>query len=229
MSIHSGHRNRLKERFRQEGLEKFHELQVLELLLFYSIPQKDTNPLAHALLERFGSVHAVLEAKPELLAKVAGVGQNTALYLNLLGQLMDYCEAERNQPKIALKTPADYYERLRSHYHSLAVEKVCMLCLNARNQYISCAELTSGDEDSVNLSIRMALEHALGANARFVVLAHNHPSGEHLPTDDDVAATVALARTLSTVGVILLDHLVITERKVLSMRDSGYYFYEHHS
>lgn len=226
MSIHHGHRKRLKERFAREGLESFHEINMLELLLFYCIPQKDTNPLAHALLDRFGNLCGVLEAGSEQLMTVEGVGESTATYLSMLSQLIRYYDRRHEESQVIVTTVDGYYQVLRSRFAGLCVEKVCMLCLDAKHRVISSMELTTGDMASAELPIRTVVQKALLANAAYVVLAHNHPNNVAIPSDEDVSATLLLADALATVGITLEDHLVVSDSGCVSLRSSRYFFPE---
>ena len=221
MSIHEGHRDRLRERFLEEGLENFTEIQVLELLLFYCIPRKDTNPIAHALLERFGSLPGVLEAPVSELKKVPGMGEASATFLSLLPAVSRYyrtCEANR---PVFMHSVEDYGEYLAECLRGRRNEMVYMLCLDVKCKMISCKEVGEGSVNSASVPIRRIVEMALAENATSVVLAHNHPSGFAVPSAEDVHTTLRLAMALSAVEIQLIDHIVVADGDYVSMAQSN--------
>lgn len=224
MSIHEGHRERMKKRFREEGLDHFSEIQVLELLLFYIIPRQDTNPIAHALLDRFGSLYQVLEAPEEELQKVPGIGPNAALLLNLITAVARFYMVNRTEKHKILKTIDECGAYLTSFFVGRRVETVYLLCLDAKCKVLCCREVGEGSVNSANVPVRRVVEIALGAGATSVVLAHNHPSGLAFPSGEDVATTRRVAAALSTVDVILVDHIIVADDDYVSLVQSGYRF-----
>lgn len=224
MSIHDGHRQRLKDRFRQNGLDNFTDVQVLELALFYCIPRKDTNPIAHALLEHFGSLSQVLEASVEELQKVEGIGENTAVFLSMLTQIGRYYLVDRSQREVILTTIEKCGAYLVPYFFGRPVETVFLLCLDAKCKVLCCREVGRGSVNSAGISVRKVVEMALGANATSVVMAHNHPSGLALPSTEDIQTTRRIAAALSAVDVHLADHIVVADGDYVSMVQSGYRF-----
>lgn len=224
MSIHDGHRQRLKDRFRQNGLDNFTDVQVLELALFYCIPRKDTNPIAHALLEHFGSLSQVLEASVEELQKVEGIGENTAVFLSMLTQIGRYYLVDRSQREVILPTIEKCGAYLVPYFFGRPVETVFLLCLDAKCKVLCCREVGRGSVNSAGISVRKVVEMALGANATSVVMAHNHPSGLALPSTEDIQTTRRIAAALSAVDVHLADHIVVADGDYVSMVQSGYRF-----
>ena len=223
-SIHTGHRQRMKERFLSEGLDHFTDIQVLELILFYCIPQKDTNPIAHALLNHFGSLSQVLEASPAELQKVKGIGENTATFLHLITQVGRYYLVDRVQRLEILPTIEACGNYLVPRFFGRKVETVFLLCLDAKCKVLCCKEVGEGSVNSAGISIRRIVETALGANATSVVLAHNHPSGMALPSAEDIQTTRRVAAALNTVDILLADHIVVADDDFVSMVQSGYRF-----
>ena len=223
MSIHDGHRQRLKERFLREGLDNFEQLQVLELLLFYCIPRQDTNPIAHALLDRFGSVSKVLEATPEELKKVPGVGENAALFLSLVMATGRYYLVNQKEKDTILTSIEKCGEYLLPFFHGRRNETVFLLCLDAKCKVLSCKEVGEGSVNSAAVPIRRIVEMALGDNATSVVLAHNHPSGLALPSGEDIQTTRRLSLALRAVEIELVDHVVVADGDYVSLAQSGMY------
>ena len=140
-SIHKGHRERLKARFLEEGLDNFTDIQVLELLLFYAIPQKDTNPIAHELLDHFGSLSQVLEAPVEELKKVNGIKDNAATLLSLITQISRYYQVDCSQRVEVLTTLDACGAYLVPRFFGRSNETVFLLCLDAKCKVLSCKEV----------------------------------------------------------------------------------------
>jgi len=223
MSVHAGHRKRLKERFRQEGLDSFDELHVLELLLFYCIPQKDTNLLAHELLDRFGSLPQVLEAPAEELEKVPGVGEHVSTLLTLITDISRYYMVSRSARFDVLLTNEQCGNYLLPYFVGRRDETVFMLCLDAKCKVLCCKEVGRGSVNSAGVPVRRGVETALGVNATTVILAHNHPSGLAIPSSEDIITTRRIAIALDAVGIVLADHIVVADDDFVSMVDSAYY------
>lgn len=223
MSIHSGHRERLRQRFRREGLDNFDELYVLELLLFYCIPQKDTNPLAHQLLDHFGSLTGVLDASPEELEKVDGVGPSVSTFLSLITQVGRYYQVKRSEPGAILRSIEQCGNYLVPYFFGRDLETVFLLCMDAKCKVLCCKKVGEGSVNSANIPIRRIVEIALGANATSVVLAHNHPSGLAIPSADDVQTTHRIAAALESVEITLADHIVVSGDDFVSIVQSQYY------
>lgn len=226
MHTNQGHRQRVKERFRAEGLDHFEEVHALELLLFYALAQKDTKPLARELLDRFGSFNAVMDAPAEELMRVPGVGENTATYLSMLGQLERYRKLRRETGVQIMNTVEDYGELLKSRMAGRRNETVYLLCLDAKKKVLSCSFVGEGDVNSANIPVRRMVELALAANASIVILAHNHPSGYAVPSPEDILTTNALAKALQPLGIMLADHVVVSDEEYVSMRVSRMYIPE---
>lgn len=224
MSIHDGHRQRLKDLFRKEGLDNFYDYQALELLLYYCIPRKDTNPIAHALIDHFGSLSQVLEATVEELTQVAGVGENTATFLHLVTEIGRYYLVNRAEQVKILATIEDCARYLIPRFYGRRNETVFLLCLDAKCKVLCCRELGEGIVNSTHISVRKIMETALAVNASSVVLAHNHPSGIAIPSGDDIQTTRRIAAALSAVDIHLADHIVVADDDYVSMVQSGHRF-----
>lgn len=224
MSIHEGHRQRLKKRFLEEGLDNFTEVQVLELLLFYCIPRQDTNPIAHELLNHFGSLSQVMEAPVEELKKVKGIGENTATFLHLTMEAGRYYMVNRSIQSTILPTIEKCAEYMVPFFFGRRNETVFLLCLDAKCKVLCCKEVGEGSVNSAGISVRRIVETALGANATTVVLAHNHPSGVALPSGEDIQTTRRIAMALQAVEIHLADHIVVADDDYVSMAQSGHRF-----
>jgi len=223
-SVHKGHRDRLKQRFLAEGLDSFTDIQVLELLLFYAIPVKDTNPIAHALLDRFGSLSQVLEADVEELKRVPGIKDHAATLLALVIDLCRYYQVNCAQKTEILATLDACANYLVPRFFGRTRETVFLLCLDAKCKVLCCKELGEGSVNTASISVRKVVETALSANATTVVLAHNHPSGIAVPSNEDVQTTGRIAAALQAVEIYLADHIVVADGDYVSMVQSGYRF-----
>jgi len=216
-SIHAGHRERIRERARQEGLAAFSEHEVLELLLTYAIPQKDVNPLAHELVARFGSLAGVFDADEEELMRVPGVGRNAALLLSLMPQMMRYYQTNALGERPVVTNLSQAYATCAPLFLGVRQEYLYMLSLNKSGRVLHVSLLHTGTVDQVTLYPRIVIETALRHGAHAVLLAHNHPGGSREPSFADRQATANVAGALSTLEIKLIDHLVFSGAEAYSM------------
>lgn len=223
MHTEAGHRKRVKDRFRQEGLDSFDETHVLELLLFYAVPQRDTKPLARALLDRFGSLPLVLEAPVEELMKVPGVGENIAIFLNLVLASGKYYALRKADRPVILDSTPKYGRYLADYFIGCRNETVYVLCLDAKCKVLCCKKVGEGDVNFANVPLRRVVEIALGVSATTVILAHNHPSGLALPSLEDRNTTERIATALGAMDIILADHIIVAEDDFVSLVHSRVY------
>lgn len=205
-SIHEGHRGRLKRRFLRDGLDGFEPHEALELLLYYGIPQGDTNPLAHRLLDRFGSLEAVLMAPVHELTKVTGVGEHTAVLLHLIAPFMRKCQGP--QPGALLDTSVHALIHASGLFYGRTRETFFLLSLDSRTRLIDADLMAEGNATSATVSVRAVTERALSRGAAQVILAHNHPGGIAMPTYEDRFLTRKIATSLALVEIPVLDHLI---------------------
>ena len=223
MHTDAGHRQRVKNRYRKEGLDGFDEVHALELLLFYAVPRIDTKPLARTLLDRFGSLALVLEATAEELTAVSGVGENVATYLTLITAAGRYYQKIRSDRPVILDSTANYSRYLMDMFYGKRNEVVFALCLDAKCKVLCCREIGEGDVNCVNVPIRKVVEIALSTNATLVILAHNHPGGLAIPSGEDIETTERIARALGAMDIILADHVIISDNECTSMVQSHCY------
>ena len=221
--VHDGHRERMKKRFLENGLDTFNSHEVLELLLFFGVPRKDTNPLAHQLIDRFGGLADVLNTNYERLVQEEGVTENVATLLVLMRQLFRRYQKEAVGTCTRFQGPEEMAEYAKTLFIGERVEHLRMLCLNNRGDLLHCAVISEGMPDSVPINTRAIVETALRFPVSKVVLAHNHPAGSAAPSDHDIQNTIMIRRALDTIGVTLVDHLVISEDGWCSMRNNNRY------
>lgn len=215
---HQNHRARVRETFRKAGVEGMPDHNLLELLLFYSIPRKDTNELAHKLIETFGSLNGVFDAPYERLLDVEGMGESSALLLSLVpGICRRYIEGLTDKKKINLSTPEAVSDYIVKKYYGCKTEVFYMLCLDAVGNLINCCKLSEGNSGTVVVDKRIMLETALRNSADKVIFAHNHPNGIAVPSRDDLELTYDFSSILSTVGIRLADHFIVAGGEYLSL------------
>lgn len=216
-STHDGHRQRLKERFKKEGLENFEFHNALELLLFYSIPYKDTNETAHLLLDNFGTLKNVLDAPLEEIVKIQGVGENSASLLKLVKEFNKKSVEEYNQKITILrdvKTSKAYCERL---LYGCTVEEIRLICLDNKRGIIHSEKVSEGTVNHCLVDMRKIVETALKHNSAMVMLAHNHPRGDCNPSVDDIEFTNQVKALFNSINIELTDHIIVGENSVHSM------------
>lgn len=206
--IHGGHRQRLKDRFLREGLDNFEKHNMLELMLFYSIPQRDTNPIAHELLARFGSISGVFSASVEELCTVDGVSEHTATLIKLIPALWRNVAGEVRKD--------ERYDSLHKlgklmvqRFSGLTVENILLVLMDNSWHIIEIVNLGEGSVNQVSMDTRKLVEHAIRTNASMALLAHNHPNGTPIPSPEDMVTTKVVASTFRTIRVEFLEHLLI--------------------
>ena len=217
MGMHENHRERVRERFLSAGLESFPPHNVLELLLFFSIPRRDTNVVAHRLLERFGSLVNVLEAEPEQLGKVEGVGPVSVALIKLVAQLAQRYLAERSGEKINFNSTQAFRDYVASKFMGASSEVTYLFCLDNAFNLLQGCPVSLGTKYSVSLDNRTLLETAFLHKATKVVLAHNHPNGLEAPSTSDIRLTEAAVKLFREVNIQLLDHLIVANGECFSM------------
>ena len=221
MGVHDGHRERLKKKLLEQGLDVFDDHNVLELLLFYSMPRIDTNPLAHELLNTFGSLEAVFEAPAEELSKVSGIGENTVTLLKLIPEVSRRYIIDKNKFDDILDSTKKAGEYLAARYMYERDEVVYIVCLDSKCKVICCKELFRGVTNTAEVSIRKIAELALAKNASSVIISHNHTSGIALPSIEDEITTKRIKAALASMGITLADHIVVADDDFVSMAESG--------
>ena len=220
MGIHDGHREKMRRRFQETGLEGFADHEALELLLYYAIPRRDTNELAHRLLTRYGSLSALLQAPIEDLRRVEGVGESAAVLLKLVPAFVYKAQRSAGQETVLNSTEkAGRY--LLTCFAGERNEVIYQLCLDRKGKLLARKRLSEGGSAAAELNIRHLVENALISSASAVILSHNHPSGIALPSREDYATTQQAQDALRTIGVELLDHIIVAEDDYVSLADSG--------
>ena len=222
MGIHDGHREKMRQRFMTGGLDAFADHEILELLLYYAIPRRDTNPIAHALMERYGSLPAVLAAPMEDLKRTEGIGESAAVLLHLVPQVCRRARLAQVEEDQVLNSSERAGASLLECFDGESREVIYQLCLDRKGKLLACKRLGEGSVASADLGVRRLVENAILTGASAVILAHNHPSGVALPSDGDYTATMRVRAALNAIGIELADHIIVADGDFVSMADSGY-------
>lgn len=221
MSVHDGHRERMKSSFKKNGLDSMNDVNALELLLFYAIPRRDTNVIAHALLDHFGSLSRVFSASIQELCAVEGVGENTAVLISMIPQLVRKSKVSDAEKITVIKNSKDAGKYLVPRFAFEQDEVALLVCLDSQKRVIGCFELGRGVVNKVSVDVRKVVELALRYKASSVILSHNHPDSFALPSLADTAMTEQIYRSLRLVGITLADHVIVSGEDYVSYLDSG--------
>ena len=215
---HLGHRKRLKDRFRRTGRKGLADHELMELLLAYAIPRRDTKPLAKSLIERFGTFQAVLDARTEQLEEERGMGVHASTLVSLVRACMNRYLEPAADKRALVSGPEDVADFLRAEIGGGASERFLLLCLNASGRIISTLAMAEGTVDAAHIYPREVLRAAMDSNATALILVHNHPSGTLAASEQDLCLTRSLTEICSQVGISLHDHLIVTRDGVYSIR-----------
>jgi len=220
--MHAGHRKRLRMRFLKEGLDGFEDHQVLELLLFQTIPRLDTNPLAHRLMQRFGSLSAVLEADPKDLASVEGIGENAAIFLSMIPHITRrYLHDRVNHSRKPLNNSESAAEYLVPLMAGRSEEVFYVICLDSQLRVLYPALISEGTVKDALVHPRHVAEAAVRHKAASVILAHNHPAGSAKPSTHDHKLTRNLVQALGGINVQVVDHIIVAGEQIYSFSREG--------
>ncbi len=223
-NVHKNHRKRLRARFLREGLANFEPHEVLELILTFSVPRQNTNPTGHALIERFGSFASVLDAPFNELIEVHGVGEISATLFKIMVEAGGYYRNSLvNESITILNTTEKAGEFFLPKFFGKQNEQLYMASLDDKRKVINCAPLSEeGIVNAVKVSVRKIVAEAMTANATGVILAHNHPGGLALPSNNDKQVTRQAFQALRLINVQLLDHIIVADEDFVSLADSGF-------
>ncbi len=216
-SLHAGHRSRLRQRFLSQSIEGFEPHNILELLLFYGIPYRDTNDIAHKLIDKFGSLEAVFDADIKELMTVDGIGENSATLIKLVPQISKYYLSLKSKNKIEFAGLDDIAEFMRQRYLFEEREIFTALYLDSAGKLISFNKIAEGTANFVDINIAKVIEITLSKNASKVIIAHNHPGGNLSPSTSDLHATNHLSDAFTMLHLEFIDHLIITRDDYLSL------------
>ena len=221
-NLHNKHRERMRKQFLTEGFsENSSEHKLLEMLLFFSISRKDTNDIAHLLINRFGSLSGVLEAPAEELVKIEGVGENTAMLLKLMVPVTKKYIASKTQKVNIFENMDSICDFLVEKYIGADVETFAVTSFNSKGAVVGFDILAKGDCVTVNVSVRQVIESVLKNNAICAVISHNHPGGTATPSGEDIETTRKIADMLKRINIRLLDHIILCDDDYVSLAQSA--------
>lgn len=214
----AGHRGRLLNRFAKAGLAGLHDYEILELTLTLVIARSDTKPTAKRLLQRYGSISAVLSAPQRELVEVEGVGEKSAQLLAFLNELQGYCLQEKYTQKCYIRTQHDVESYLTRNYSDRVSEYAVVLFLDSQNRVMTTEVVSEGSVDHCTIYPRKIFDRAFQAGAASILLAHNHPGGSKEPSEADWAITKRLHSAGKLLDIQLVDHIIVADGSTISLR-----------
>ena len=208
---HAGHRQRMKNKYTEFGARIFSDHELMEMLLFYSIPQRNTNDMAHELVDKFGSPRKAIEADRQRLTQIKGVKDNTALLFSLISEIYRRNKVIIPSCKTVYDTLSSVGEFLTQYFSGLKEERFCVMLLDSSMRLIKFSEISSGSANSVAIDPRTIARLALAENATNAIISHNHPSSVAIPSSSDREITARIEAALSAIGVTLIEHIIVGE------------------
>lgn len=209
-NIHKGHRERLRNQLLKGGIDNFSDYQIVEMLLAFTIPYKDTNPLAHRLLDEFGSLANILDAQPDELCKISGIGTKTATFLTSLPDVFRVYKISKSQNNESLNSPKLAYEYFESRIPIIKDEMFYYACLDNSNHVIKFSQFGRGGISHINVNIRDFTNEILKVPTCGVIICHTHTSGQPRPSFNDIEFTKKLLASLRLLGISLLEHIILS-------------------
>jgi DNA repair protein RadC len=219
--IHAGHRRRIKDRFIKEGLDHFEDHQILELLLFFSIPRKDTNELAHIMLKEFGSLATLFESTPEDIARRCPVTENTAILVSMVPSLAKRYFKGRWGEKPLLNSSTKAGQYAVSIFTGLKYEAFYVICLDSQNKVNHAAKVHEGTINEAPVYPRLIVETALRHQANSIIISHNHPGGSLNPSNADIEVTKRISSAVEAISIKVVDHIIVAGEHYYSFAENG--------
>jgi DNA repair proteins len=210
INLHKEHRKRVRERYSAEGLKNFSLHNIVEFLLFFAIPQKDTNETAHKLVNRYKTLSNILDADYNDLLTNDGIGEYSATFIKLLPDLFRAYSMDKVPLGMVCDTVENTAEFFIRYYTTVTKEVVVLVLLNNRNEIIECAELHEGSLNSSVVNVDKIVEIVYSRRAANFILAHNHPDGNPEPSYEDIMTTKTITNVFSMLSVKLLEHYIIS-------------------
>ena len=219
--IHDGHRQRVKERYLFEGLDGFQDHEVLEFLLFYCIPMKDTNELAHKMILEFGTLAGLFEADPMEISKRCGVSENTAILVSSVTSFARRYDKVKRGAKPVLDSSSKAGEYAVSLFIGRTYEALYVICLDSQSRLNHAKLVHEGTINEVTVYPRLVVETALQHKANSVILAHNHPGGTLHPSKADIEMTKRVMIALEAISISVIDHIIVAGDQYVSFAEKG--------
>jgi DNA repair protein RadC len=216
---YAGHRARLLEKYIKSGISSLNDYEILELLLTFALPYRDTKPIAKRLLATYGSISSALSAPLDELAAIDGLGRRSAALLALVKETMTFCLNEKFVAKPAISHRGDVEEYLRFSFGHRRDEYMAAVLLDGANRVIAAEVIAEGTVNRCAVYPRQVIEHALKRGAAAFIIAHNHPAGTARPSEEDWKLTERLMTAGNSMDIPLIDHVIITKNSAVSLRD----------
>lgn len=215
--MHEEHRDRMRKRFLRDGIDKFESHEVLEMLLYGVIPRRNTNDIAHNLMDHFGTLSNVIDASYAELLKVKGIGPIVAAYINFISGLIHRYLVDQETPSsdnpLSLKEIEGIFI---SKFFNVKDEHLAVMLLDKDNKFLSCEILRKGSFDAVSVNAREIFDYASRYNSNRVIIAHNHLSGIAMPSSEDLKFTMEIKRVLQFLNIYLFDHIIVGNEECFS-------------
>lgn len=215
-NVHEGHRERMRNKYVNKGIEVFEQHEILEMLLFYAIPRKNTNDIAHRLLEACGSLSAVFDAPIDILMQ-QGLSYNAAVLLHMIPDLSRAYQSDKFDNEEKIITDENIGKKMVHLFAGKNEECVYAFFLDSKGKEKYSGIISKGDASSAPMFSKDIVSIAARCKAVTVIIAHNHPSGVAFPSRADLEATADIADALDTIGVHLADHIIVADRDYISL------------
>lgn len=221
-NTYSQHRTRLRKKFKESGIDAFHDYEKLELLLTYCLPRRDTKPIAKELLQKFKTLSGVFTADEDELISIKGIRERTALFFRLIKLIGLKIKHSELMERKNISRPSDIVDYYMTYYAHKKNEQFCIVYLNTQNQVLEMASQNEGSIDRVEVYIRPLIERIIKNGAKSIIVLHNHPGGSLKPSMDDKYLTFRLSMALRNVEATILDHIIIGSRGYFSFSEEGH-------
>ena len=221
-NMHRHHRQRVKQTFDENGGKGMHDVNLLEMMLFFAVPQGDTNPLAHRLLDRFGSFDRVLEASKTELMTVKGVGDHVATYLTMYLPVFKRYNQNKCENTFTYFDTDKLKEHISAEYVNVKKERAMLLHFDTHAKFINSSWIGEGDNDYVEINNKVVAASVIENNSSIVVLVHNHPSGVLQPSYEDIEMTRSILNALRPLEIEMVDHIIVSGKGYTSMAERGF-------
>ncbi len=219
-NVHEGHRERMRDRYAEDGMDRLYDHEALEMLLYYVVRRGDTNETAHALLNEFQSLHGVMDAPLDALCRVKGVGKSTAFFLRFIGDFNQRVELSRVK-NLSLYRLENRFRYFRAMLAGRQDELILAACLDDKMHVVRCLRVAQGIPDRVHVEMQSMVRAVLSTHTSRVILAHNHPMGRAVPSEEDIQTTQQIADALQKLSIEVMDHIIIAGEDACSMEQDG--------
>lgn len=226
-ALHSGHRQRMRDKFKNTlNFDNFEEHEILEMLLFYCFPRCNTNDIAHELINKFGSISNVLNASLEDLKSVNMIGESAAISLKFFNSLNIYLHMQSSDDDINFYNIPKLKAFIKDTFYGANFEQFKIYFTDNSYKIKSYTDINKGSSNSVELNLREITKAILNSGSNYFFVAHNHPDAPSTPSDEDIYLTRKIITHLRSMDIHLLDHFVVGNDGIISMRQAGL-IYDH--